>query len=275
MKLTGKIVKINSGFYYIKHNKKEYVVRGSGNLRNNGITPLVGDNCIFIPNGMLLEILERKNYFNRPKIANIDQIIIVISLTQPIYKSFLLNKFLAIFEYKNILPIIVFTKSDISKLNPSIHYEKDGYTCFTISNKTKKNVDKLLHIFKNKVTCFVGQTGVGKSSTINSITNWNLETQEISKALGRGKHTTRITQIFEWMNGEIIDTPGFSTIEFDLTKNELAKAYHDFRKLSYHCEFRNCLHINEKKCAVKIAVEDKKIYIERYNDYIKLMKGIK
>jgi ribosome biogenesis GTPase len=274
MKLEGKIIKINSGFYYIKSKGQVYITRGSGNLRQEGHVPLVGDYVVFEKDGFVLKILDRKNFFDRPKISNIDQIIIVMSLAEPKFKSLLLNKFLAIFENKNIEPIILFTKSDISELRPENEYINNGYKCFTISNITKKNILKLTSLFKNKTTGFVGQTGVGKSSTINSLTGLDLKTNTISKALGRGKHTTRITQIYDWYGGELIDTPGFSSIDFDLTKEELSKAYHDFRLLSKRCEFRNCLHVNEKNCAIKIAVKDKKIYLERYNDYIKLLKGI-
>lgn len=274
MELKGKIVQINAGFYYLKHNNEIFVLRGSGNLKQSGVVPLVGDWAKFKKDEFLLSILERKNYFDRPKIANIDQIIIVMSLAEPQFKSFLLNKFLAIFEHKDIEPIILFTKSDISDIRPQKHYAANGYKCFTISNITNENIGLLTSLFKDKVTAFVGQTGVGKSSTINSLTGLALKTSPISKALGRGKHTTRITQIYDWYEGELIDTPGFSSIEFQLNKIELANAYHDFRKLAKQCQFRNCLHMKEKHCAVKNAVKNEKIYLERYNDYIKLMKGI-
>ena len=271
----GQITKINAGFFYVKFNNEIYTLRGSGNLRLKGIKPLVGDIVKFEKDGFVYEILERDNYFDRPKVANVDQIFVVFSLKDPKYKSYLLNKYLAIIEEKRIKPIILFTKSDISDLEPDIEYRKNGYLAYRISNQTFENIEEIKHLFKNKLSAFVGQSGVGKSSTINSLTGLNIKTDIISKSLKRGKHTTRVTEIHEFLGGQLIDTPGFSSINFELTDLELSKSYKDFNTLSKLCKFKNCLHKFEIDCAIKIAVSENKISLLRYNDYIKLLDEVK
>ncbi|MCP4336759.1 MAG: ribosome small subunit-dependent GTPase A [Mycoplasma sp.] len=267
----GQIIRINAGFYDIISDNKEYRTRGSGNLRNSGVTPLVGDFVNFEPDGFLLNVLERKNFLNRPKVANLDQVIVITSLIEPKYSSLLLNKFLAIIEFNNIEPIIVFTKKDLTKDSYLQEYIDQGYKTFEISNKDKDSLMELKPIFKNKLSVFTGQTGAGKSTTINSLTNLNLKTQKISKSLGRGKHTTRVVQIYDWFGGRLIDTPGFSSLEFNLTKLQLANSYKDFKNLATKCKFKNCLHSKEPNCKV-IDKVNKTISINRYNDYIKILK---
>ena len=271
--MKGQVIRVIAGFYDIESGNKEYRVRGSGNLRNEGIPPVVGDRVEFTPEAFLEKIYERENFLNRPKVANVDQAIIVQSLKEPDYSSILLNKFLAIIENAEIKPVIVFTKTDLVKETPAKEYRDDGYEVFEISNKSKKTLTDLRKIFKGKLSVFTGQTGAGKTSTINNLANLSLETQEISKALGRGKHTTRVVEIIPWLEGRLIDTPGFSSLEFDMTKLELSKSYHDFESESVNCKFnRNCLHYKEKECGIKEAVKNKKISQNRYNDYLRLLK---
>lgn len=236
----------------------------------------MGDFVIFDENGFVKEILERKNFLTRPKVANLDQIIIVASLKEPEFKTYTLDKFLLIVEYKNIKPIIVFTKSDLIEKKSEIitQYKSQGYEVYLTSNKDKNSFSKIHSIFKNKLSAFTGWSGVGKTTIINNLTNNDFETQEISKFLGRGKHTTRITQIIPFNEGWLIDTPGFSIFEHNLAKEEIAKAFHDFRKYSSECEFRNCLHLKEKKCEVKNKVLEGKIIESRYKNYIKILEEV-
>lgn len=274
--MQGQIYKVIAGFYDIYANDKIYRVRGSGNLRNKEQSPVVGDYVIFEPEGFVTEILERKNSLVRPKVANIDQAIIVQSYVQPNYSSILLNKFLAIIEANNIKPIIVFTKSDLTKESRLQEYLDQGYTAYEISNNDLKSLDLLKKVFKNKLSVFTGQTGAGKSSTINSLANTKLATQEISKSLNRGKHTTRVVEIISWLGGRLVDTPGFSSLEFNLSKLDLARSYHDFKKHSQYCQFpRTCLHDKEIDCGIKKAVNNNKITKQRYNDYLKILREIK
>ena len=275
--MTGQIVRVIAGFYDVVASDKEYRIRGSGKLRNSGKVPLVGDFVDFEPNKLLEKILQRNNSLLRPKVANIDQAVIVQSLMEPKYSSFLLNKFLAIIESENIKPIIIFTKTDLTDFSPLSEYIKDGYEAYEISNNNLESLSQLKYIFKNKLTVFTGQTGAGKSTTINNLTGSTQETQVISKALGRGKHTTRVVEIVPWLGGRLIDTPGFSSLDIShLTRLEISKSYHDFETRSKHCKFdKNCIHDKELSCAIKEDVALGKISKVRYEDYIKLLGEVK
>ncbi|MGL5591955.1 MAG: ribosome small subunit-dependent GTPase A [Metamycoplasmataceae bacterium] len=273
--MVGKVLKINSGFYDIFSEGKIYRTRGSGNLREAANNPLVGDFVKFNPDGFLYEILERKNFLTRPKVANIDQVVIVTALCEPKFSSFILDKFLAIVEFQDIKPIILFTKTDLTNDNIYQDYKSQGYTVLKISNiDEQQDFSALKKLLVNKLSVFTGQSGAGKSSTINNIANLNLETQNISKSLGRGKHTTRIVEIYKLDEFELIDTPGFSILESTLSKNELAKSFHDFRKLSLECEFRTCIHFKELKCKIKEEVEKGNILTSRYKNYLRLISEV-
>ncbi|MCV3733723.1 ribosome small subunit-dependent GTPase A [Mycoplasma enhydrae] len=273
---VGKIVKSVAGFYDIKsfEDKKVYRVRGSGKLRLLDMKPIVGDNVEFEKESFIHRILGRKNFFIRPKIANVDQAIVVMSLVEPDFSSLLVDKFLIIIESKGVEPIIVLTKKDLTS-NSKINFYKDqGYKVFEINYETQDGFEGLKEIFKHKTSFFVGQTGVGKTTLINYLANTNFETQAISKALNRGKHTTREVSLIDFNGGEIIDTPGFSSIEFDLTIDEMPTAFSAFRKASLDCKYRSCRHHHEKleDCEVKKQVESGKIKKERYANYVSFLE---
>ena len=273
--MIGQIIKINAGFYDVLSNGEVFRTRGSGNLRETSQNPLVGDNVKFNPNGFLYEILDRKNFLIRPKVANIDQIIVVTALTEPKFSSFLLDKFLSIIEFQKIKPIILFTKSDLINDDVFIKYKSQGYDVLKISNNdSNQSYVSLKKKLKDKLSVFTGQSGAGKSTTINKISNLQIETQNISKNLGRGKHTTRVIEIHHFNDYEIIDTPGFSILESTLSKNQLAKSYHDFKKLSLECEFRTCIHFKELKCKIKDEVKNGNILESRYKNYIRLINEV-
>lgn len=274
--MKGQIVKIIAGFYDIECDNKIYRVRGSGTLRHQKIIPVVGDYVEFSPHQFLQKIHPRQNFLVRPRVANIDQAIIVMSLQNPQFSSFLLDKILTIFNAQNIKSIIVFTKIDL--VNNNIYkeiYQKQGYKIFEINNINFES-SALSNIFTNKISVFVGQSGVGKSSTINSIAKMNLPIQPVSNALKRGKHTTRVVEMVDFASGKMIDTPGFSSINFDLTKLQVAKFFDNFRQLIKDCEFnKNCLHVHEKNCAIKKAVNKKIILENSYQNYLKLIEEAK
>lgn len=274
--MVGKVLKVNAGFYDILSNEVIYRTRGSGNLRETSQNPLVGDQVKFNPDGFLFEILPRKNFLIRPKVANIDQVVIVTALAQPKFSSFLLDKFLAIIEFQEIEPIILFTKSDLIDSKIYHEYKSQGYKVLEISNEDKnQDFSELVNLLKNKLSVFTGQSGAGKSSTINNISNLDIKTQIISKSLGRGKHTTRTVEIYRLKDFELIDTPGFSILESNLSENDLAKSFHDFRELSFECEFRTCIHFKEIQCKIKYEVAKGNIMKSRYDNYLRLIGEVK
>ncbi|AHF58124.1 ribosome small subunit-dependent GTPase A [Spiroplasma eriocheiris] len=287
MQKQGIIVKLISEFCYVKvkNDSVIYECKAKGIFRHQKLVPIVGDKVkIEIqPNekGVITEIIDRKNELYRPKIANIDQVIIICSIKEPDFNSYLLDKYLALIEYKDLTPIIVFTKKDLVSLTDPIYesylnwYAKLGYqTCF-ISNKVVDPVawagfEKLL---TNKISVFTGQTGSGKSSTLNSLFNEDvIKTQLISKALGRGKHTTTTTELYDVLGGMIADSPGFSSFDIKgFTKKDLAISYQNFAKYSSECKFRGCLHNQEPGCKIKELVENYYIPMFFYQDYLKIL----
>ncbi len=274
--MVGKIIKQISNDYTVISDNKLYICKARGKFRKLGITPLVGDNVeINEQDKYILNILPRKNELERPSVANIDQAIIVTSVKIPDYSSNLLDKLLTIIEYNNIKPIICFTKLDL--LNEEeleeINKVKDYY--MSIGYEVYDNTsDKLKDIFKDKITVFAGQSGAGKSSLLNRLDNsLNLETGEVSYALGRGKHTTRHTELINVLGGLIADTPGFSAITLNnMKKEDIRDNFIEFNKYKENCEYSDCMHINEKNCAIKDKVKNNIILKSRYDNYIKFIE---
>ncbi|MCD8029035.1 MAG: ribosome small subunit-dependent GTPase A [Erysipelotrichaceae bacterium] len=282
--LSGLIIKALAGFYYVESNQNIYQCKASGKFRKNDQKPLVGDLCDFtIENtneGYIRKIYPRKNTLVRPPICNIDQALLVFSAKEPDMNTLLLDRFLAIIEHLNIEPIICITKIDLLD-NEDIYdimkpYSIAGYRIFYVSSPTNQGIANIKPLFKDKVTVFTGQSGVGKSSLLNVLDiHLNIETNEISKALGRGKHTTRHVELLKMYGGYVADTPGFSSLDILMEPVELAHSYHDFKALSYSCKFRECLHDSEPYCAVKQAVDEGKISKERYQHYLTFLAETK
>lgn len=283
--LKGTIVKALSGFYYVMCDGIVYECRARGKFRNLDIKPLVGDHVTFqienVTKGYVLTIEERKNSFIRPPICNIDQALIVVSAKEPNFSPVLLDKFLALFENKSIKPIILVTKCDLLEDDDQNHelinsYIKDGYELYLLSSKEKIGLEAIEQIFKNKTSVITGQSGVGKSSLLNALnTELQLNTNEISHALGRGKHTTRHVELVSIFDGLVADTPGFSSLELEMDRYELATSFHDFKQLATQCKFRGCLHESEPHCKVKEAVENGTLSKLRYENYLQFLKEIK
>lgn len=274
--MQGKIIKIISNDYTVKTEDNICICKARGKFRNEKITPLVGDICIFDENKKYItEILKRKNELIRPPVANIDQAIIVTSVKEPDFSSNLLDKLLCIIEYNNIKPIICFTKLDlldeieIKKIKKIIeYYQKIGYKVFI-----NTEIEKIKTIFKEKVTVFTGQSGAGKSSLLNKLdSKLNLKTNEISIALGRGKHTTRHVELINIFEGLVADTPGFSSLNFiGMTKEDIRDNFIEFNEYKDECEYKDCMHENEKNCNIKKEIGNK-ILESRYENYLKFIK---
>ncbi|WP_040980026.1 ribosome small subunit-dependent GTPase A [Oceanobacillus jeddahense] len=285
---VGRIIKALSGFYYVQSNEGVYACKGRGVFRNKNITPLVGDDVEFeVRNedeGYIMKVKDRSNELIRPPIANIDQVCIVNAANSPELNPLLLDRFLVLIEAKHIQPIIFITKMDLAtqeeidrmKEYQSI-YQNIGYEVKLLSSKEPEWISEVIPYFKNKVSVFAGQSGVGKSSLLNTLDpNLYLETAEISKSLGRGKHTTRHVELLPIGEGLVADTPGFSVLEFsDLEAEDLGPCFPEIRLHMSDCKFRGCLHDKEPKCAVKAAVNDGVIAEFRYQHYLRFLEEIK
>ena len=274
--MIGKIIKQVSNDYTIKIEDKLIICKPRGKFRKLGISPLVGDNVeIDIENKYILDILKRKNELVRPSIANIDQAVIVTSVKIPDFSSNLLDKLLTVIEFNNIKPIICFTKLDLITQEEldEIRIIQDYYR--TIGYEVYDNNDlKLKEIFKDKITVFAGQSGAGKSSLLNMLdSSLNLEIGEVSVALGRGRHTTRHTELIEVLGGLIADTPGFSAIDLsEMTKSDIRDNFIEFNEYKDECEYKDCMHVNEKICKIKSNVENNIILKSRYENYLKFIE---
>lgn len=274
--MVGKIIKQISNDYTVKVDNELYVCKARGKFRNIGVTPLVGDNVVIDENNnYILEILDRKNELDRPSVSNIDQVVIVTSVKIPDFSSNLLDKLLTIIEFNNIKPVICFTKLDLlneielEEIEEIMdYYRKIGYEVYSNTDTNLKD------IFKNKITVFAGQSGAGKSSLLNRLDNsLNLEIGEVSIALGRGRHTTRHTELIEVLGGYIADTPGFSSIDFrGMEKSDIRDNFIEFNEYRESCEYKDCMHINELKCAIKDKVNDNTIKLSRYENYLKFVE---
>lgn len=285
MVLNGVILKGIGGFYYIESRGEIFECKARGIFRKEKVTPLVGDRVEISVNengnNSIDKILPRSNYFNRPPISNVDNLVIVASTCEPKPNTLIIDRLTAIAVHKNVKPIIVFTKNDLYDASEYTDiYKNTDIPTFTVSNKTGEGADQIRALLDNSISVFTGNTGVGKSSLINCIApGFSLETGEISQKLGRGRHTTRHVELFKVGNGYIADTPGFSSLDFEtndiIKKDELADCFPEFSDYLGLCKFTSCSHINDKGCKIKQAVEEGHIHPSRHQNYIALFNEVK
>ena len=285
---NGQIRQALSGYYYVYDEGKLLQCRGRGVFRKRGEQPLVGDFVEYEKveegsDGVIKKIFPRKNELIRPPIANVDQSLLVFSVKEPDFNTILLDRFLVILESHQVIPIICLTKMDLltekekDEINSYIKIYKDiGYEVIDTYKNDPTLLDRLEPILKGKTTVLAGQSGVGKSTLLNTlIPNLNLKTGEISQSLGRGKHTTRHVELIEVAGGLVADTPGFSSFEFDhLEKEDLTTCFPEFERKKDECKFRGCLHLKEPKCAIKAGVETGDILEFRYEHYLQFLQEI-
>lgn len=285
---NGQIRKALSGYYYVYDEGKLLQCRGRGVFRKRGEQPLVGDFVEYEKveegsDGVIKKIFPRKNELIRPPIANVDQSLLVFSVKEPDFNTILLDRFLVILESHQVIPIICLTKMDLltekekDEINSYIKIYKDiGYEVIDTYKNDPTLLDRLEPILKGKTTVLAGQSGVGKSTLLNTlIPNLNLKTGEISQSLGRGKHTTRHVELIEVAGGLVADTPGFSSFEFEhLEKEDLTTCFPEFERKKDECKFRGCLHLKEPKCAIKAGVESGDILEFRYEHYLQFLQEI-
>lgn len=273
--MEGQIIKIVSDLHIVSCNNKNYDCKCRGRFRKDKMIPKVGDYVIFDSEKKVIEeILPRKNVFQRPSVANIDQAFLITSLRLPDFSFHLLDKLIVLMELHQVKPIICITKRDLLTkeeleiIDQALEYYKNlGYQVLL-----NTEIEKIKELLKNKTSVFTGQTGAGKSTLLNKLNpNWKLETGEVSTALGRGRHTTRVVELFEINGGKVLDTPGFSALDFeDSTKEEIRDAFIEFK--NYPCIYKDCMHTNESECKVKLAVNNNNILETRYDNYLKFIE---
>lgn len=284
-KLNGKIIKGIGGFYYVEAANAVYECKARGSFRKEKLVPTVGDRVSVSINdnaeNTIDEIFKRKNCLTRPPVANIDNLIIVVSTVEPKPSTLIIDKLIAHAEYNDIEPVIVISKSDLSPADYLFEiYNKAGFKTIVISNSNGAGVDEVRFILKDKTSAFTGNSGVGKTSLINNLApELKLETAQISRKLGRGRHTTRQAELFNICGGYIVDTPGFSSFELEgdnlISKDELCFCFREFQDYLGLCKFTSCTHTCDKGCAVIDAVNKGIIPESRHKSYIELYNNVK
>ncbi len=283
--LEGIILKIISNLYYIKTQNGMYECSVKGKFRKDEIVPVVGDyvKIEIIQNeqskGIISEVLNRKTYIKRPKIANITQLVLVVSTAMPKPDLLMLDKQLAFAEFLKIEPIIVLNKIDLKNEKEIIDtYTKIGYKVIKTNAKENIGVNELIKELKNNVSVFSGNSGVGKSTLINAILGEHITAEgKISDKNKKGKNTTTAICMYEIDEDTYIaDTPGFSTFDiYEIEYRELANYFVEFKEHIPKCEFVGCTHIKEENCGVQNAIKSGIISTERYNRYIKIYSDLK
>ncbi|HHV31693.1 ribosome small subunit-dependent GTPase A [Caproiciproducens sp. LBM24188] len=285
-KKSGLIIKGIGGFYYVETADAVYECKARGIFRKNKITPLAGDRVTIAVEtdgtGSIEEILPRKNQLTRPPVANIDQLLVVVSTCDPAPSTLIIDKTIAAAEDKGIEPVLVISKTDLEDSQWLVDiYQKTGILLFTVSSVTGEGVDKVRNVLHGKTSAFTGNSGVGKSSLLNRIDErLQLPTGEISQKLGRGRHTTRQVELIKLEpDTYVADTPGFSSIQmerYDIVKKEnLQYCFREFAPYLNQCKFHSCSHTCEKGCAVIQAVQDGIISESRHRSYIEMYNEVK
>lgn len=285
MILSGKIIKGVGGFYYVEADGVIYECKARGVFRKEKITPLVGDDVEISveSNGKnsIDKIFERRNFFVRPPVSNVDNLVIVSSTCEPRPNFLIIDRLTAVAIHKNVRPVIIFTKDDLHNADEfAERYKNSGIDVFVVSNKTGKGVMEVLKLIEGSTSVFTGNSGVGKSSLLNCIDpEFSVETGEVSHKLGRGRHTTRHVELFKTGNGYIADTPGFSSLDFEtndiIKKDEIADCFPEFSDYLGLCKFSSCSHTGDKGCKVIEALNEGKINPSRYESYVTLYNEVK
>lgn len=279
--MVGKIIKSIGGLYTVKSFDSIMDCKARGIFRKDNISPVVGD-MVEVNDGAIEKILPRKNYIVRPPLANLDSMVFVVSMAKPTPNLSLLDKFIAVCEYKNIVPVVAITKIDLANFkNVYQIYSSIGLRVFVIDYNQPQSIDSLKEYLSDRVSAFTGNSGAGKSTLLNAIDGTlNIPTGEVSEKLGRGKHTTRHAELYPLSSGGyVVDTAGFSTFETNkyaiIKKDELASCFREFEEYSKDCKFKDCSHTKEKGCAVLKAVQDGIIYKSRHNSYCEMYQEAK
>lgn len=281
----GIIIKAISGFYYVSTPDGIIECKARGVFRKIGDSPLVGDrvSITVLSNGkgIVEDILQRRNFLNRPPVANVDKLFIVSAFSVPAPSPLVIDSMTAVAEDKGIEPVIVFNKCDMGDFTEiAALYKGAGFKTYVVSAAEHSGIDDLLCELSNSVSVFAGNTGVGKSTLLNLLLDGvSLKTGEVSEKLGRGRHTTRHVELFPLKNGGFVaDTPGFSSLDVErenlVYKENLQFAFRDFEPYIGKCRFTSCTHTGEKGCAIASALQSGKIAASRYESYTQLYSAL-
>jgi len=272
--MQGRIIKSISNDYTVLCGNETYLCKGRGKLKFQNIKPMVGDIVELDEDFLIKEIHPRKNELIRPVISNVDQAYLITSLKHPNLDLNLLDKLLVIIEFNNIKPIICFTKTDLLTEMEKKEFEevKNYYEKIGIKVFLNTEIEKIKESFKDNISVFTGQTGAGKSTLLNHLDpNLSLETNEISLALNRGKNTTTHVELLEIEGGWVADSPGFSDVYMDMTKEQIRDNMIEFEFYKEKCKYRDCMHYREDDCEIKRQVENGNIRKSRYENYLKFI----
>ncbi|HAT4319479.1 ribosome small subunit-dependent GTPase A [Clostridium perfringens] len=281
--MEGIIIKGIGGFYYIKTDEGIIECKARGKFRYNSLKPMVGDRVtIKVENGkgVIEDIHERSSELIRPTVANVTQAFVVFAIKNPDINLDLLNRFLTLCEYDDIHAVVCLNKEDLcteeEKENLKELINDIGYEVLFINAKEGKGFDALKERLEHNITVLCGPSGAGKSTLLNSfIDREHMETGSVSEKIGRGKHTTRHSELIDVDNGYLVDTPGFTTLDVTfIDRDSLKYCFPEFNDYNNLCKFNGCNHYKEPKCAVKEAVEEGKINKLRYEFYIKTLEEI-
>ncbi len=279
--MEGTIIKALSGFYYVSSDENVYECRARGKFRLDGTSPLVGDRVSFNIDsngkGYIEKVSERKNFFIRPAVANIDTMVFIAANTNPVTDPFLIDRVSVIAEEADCELVVCINKTDIDSADELYEiYSKSGFATFRTSAETGEGLGELMEALKGKICAFTGNSGVGKSSILNALVpELSLEVGEVSEKLGRGKHTTRHVELFALGdNTYIADTPGFASFEIEMmqtiNKEDLQYDFREFDEYIGTCRFNDCAHLKEPGCSVTEALAAGKIMPSRYESYRRL-----
>ena len=273
------------GFYYVRSGEKEYECKARGSFRKRGSSPVVGDRVmITVPDDgycAIEQILPRRNQLKRPALANIDALVIVCSTVDPQPNYTVIDKMTAAAVNHQMEPVIVVSKNDLKNGDELAEvYRQSGIRVYQCSPDSREETDALLSFLRGKVSAFTGNSGVGKSTLLNRLfPQLELQTGDISEKLGRGRHTTRVVELFELDGCFVADTPGFSTVDLQryemIDKDQLQYCFPEFEQYLGQCQFTSCAHTCEKGCAVLAALEEGKIAPSRHRSYVQMYNEVK
>ncbi|MDU4961442.1 MAG: ribosome small subunit-dependent GTPase A [Sporomusaceae bacterium] len=282
----GTVIKAYNSFYYVQTGHSVIACTLRGRFKQERFSLLVGDIVQFEhltdTKGVIEAILPRRSLLKRPMVANVDQVILAFAAVNPDINTALVDRFLALVELSGLPAILCVNKMDMADAAAMTElagrYRQIGYPVTLVSAKQRLNLEQLQALLIDKVTVFAGPSGAGKSSLLNALQpGLTLTTGEVSKKIGRGRHTTRYAQLLPLQaGGFVVDTPGFSFTEFNnIEENELMRCFREFLPLLPQCRFSSCLHLKEPQCAVKEAVEQGVIFPQRYEAYTALMAELR